>query len=200
MGTRNLTVVIQGGKPVVAQYGQWDGYPEGQGETIRSFLAEETGRAKFEAALKRCRFVTDQEVKDAYKEAGADGSGFVTMEVSERFQRSLPFINRDLGGSVLALIRESSGEVVLQDQYDFAADSLFCEWAYVVDLDQNTFEVYQGFNKEPLAETERFFPLEKLADGGYHPVKLVQSWFLDALPSKTEFLAEIKLALGEDDE
>lgn len=39
MGTRNLTVVINNGKPCIAQYGQWDGYPQGQGYTIFDFLS-----------------------------------------------------------------------------------------------------------------------------------------------------------------
>ena len=38
MGTRNLTCVIKDGKYRVAQYGQWDGYPEGQGMNILNFL------------------------------------------------------------------------------------------------------------------------------------------------------------------
>lgn len=33
MGTRNLTAVYLDGQYKVAQYGQWDGYPEGQGIT-----------------------------------------------------------------------------------------------------------------------------------------------------------------------
>ena len=31
MGTRNLTIVYYDGDYRVAQYGQWDGYPEGAG-------------------------------------------------------------------------------------------------------------------------------------------------------------------------
>ena len=38
MGTRNLTMVISQEKTKVAQYGQWDGYPEGQGVKILSIL------------------------------------------------------------------------------------------------------------------------------------------------------------------
>ena len=37
MGTRNLTCVVLDGKYVVSSYGQWDGYPSGQGKTILNF-------------------------------------------------------------------------------------------------------------------------------------------------------------------
>lgn len=33
-------------------------------------------------------------------------------------------------------------------QLEFANDSLFCEWAYVVDLDKEVFEVYGGSEKK----------------------------------------------------
>jgi hypothetical protein len=38
MGTRHLTMVVSNNETKVAQYGQWDGYPEGQGVTILTFL------------------------------------------------------------------------------------------------------------------------------------------------------------------
>lgn len=37
MGTRNLTMVMVDGVYKVAQYGQWDGYPSGQGITVFIF-------------------------------------------------------------------------------------------------------------------------------------------------------------------
>ena len=40
MGTRNLITVTLNKKKVVAQYGQWDGYPEGQGKTVHEFLSK----------------------------------------------------------------------------------------------------------------------------------------------------------------
>ena len=38
MGTRNLTAVFMDGEYKVAQYGQWDGYPSGQGVDILNIL------------------------------------------------------------------------------------------------------------------------------------------------------------------
>ena len=34
MGTRHLVAVIHKDEYKVAQYGQWDGYPSGQGDTV----------------------------------------------------------------------------------------------------------------------------------------------------------------------
>ena len=44
MGTRHLTCVVKDGDYKVAQYGQWDGYPSGQGIDILTFLREELNR------------------------------------------------------------------------------------------------------------------------------------------------------------
>ena len=46
--------------------------------------------------------------------------------------------------------------MLLQNTIDFAADSLFCEFVYVVDFDKNTYEIFEGFNKNFLDPNERF--------------------------------------------
>ena len=38
MGTRNLTIVHSNGEYKVAQYGHWDGYPEGLGVQLLEYL------------------------------------------------------------------------------------------------------------------------------------------------------------------
>ena len=57
MGTRNLTVVKYKDEYKIAQYGQWDGYPNGQGVTILSFLLKEGNIEKLKKALERVRFI-----------------------------------------------------------------------------------------------------------------------------------------------
>jgi len=38
MGTRHLICVVKGKEYIVAQYGQWDGYPTGQGIGVLNFF------------------------------------------------------------------------------------------------------------------------------------------------------------------
>ena len=62
MGTRNLTIVISDDKRKIAQYGQWDGYPSGQGVTALKFLRK-MDMTKFKAALDRCYWLIDEQLQ-----------------------------------------------------------------------------------------------------------------------------------------
>ena len=89
---------------------------------------------------------------------------------------------------------DSPPGLTLNDDINFAADSLFCEWAYVIDLDKSTFEAYVGFNKEPLSPDDRFyFLMDKIPKDyskQYYPIKLYPcaKWQLNKLPTTEEFL------------
>jgi len=205
MGTRNLTMVISKGETKVAQYGQWDGYPSGQGVTILKFLRTlGTDKAAKEELLKEhkesgwARDNAKQFLKlknlsiENFKESLDSISFFTEKEVDfiyEDFESTLekrPYLSRNIASEILWEI--SKGNVdKLVSQEKFAGDSLFCEWAYVVDLDKNTFEVYKGFNTKKIDETERFFYLQK-EDKEYKPVSLLQSYELNNLPTIEEFL------------
>lgn len=76
---------------------------------------------------------------------------------------------------------------------DWPGDSVWCEWGYLVDLDANTFEVYQGFQTRP--HKGRFADRPANERSGYYPVKLVASWPLDALPDDDEYA---RLGDGDD--
>lgn len=67
MGTRNLTIVKLDGEYKVAQYGQWDGYPGGQGLRCLSFLRLLMDPEKFKAAVRNCRFGTQEEIHAIWK-------------------------------------------------------------------------------------------------------------------------------------
>lgn len=205
MGTRHLTVVVVGGEHKVAQYGQWDGYPDGAGTTILAALkrAHAEDFEDFREKVRSTRFISDEEVQRRWKEAGADGSGMVSMEVSDAMKSKYPQLQRDMGYAVVDHLIDSPPGLELTDSISFVADSLFCEYAYVVDLDTNTFEVYKGFNQTPLDASDRFasyFSAEgqehRNPDDLYHPVRLWQSFDLSNLPEEEDFLA----ALSDEEE
>ncbi len=181
MGTRNLTCVYKNGEYKVAQYGQWDGYPEGQGITILRFLRN-VKMDEFNKAIDECRWITQEELDKINKD--------INNGILINWQKYYPELSRDTGGEILELITFKNKRI-LNNSIDFANDSLFCEWAYVIDLDSNTFEVYKGFNNEKLPETDRFYNAE-YNDKEYKPVKLIKTFSLDNLPTKEEFLMEFE--------
>lgn len=144
VGTRHLTVVVSGGTHRVAQYGQWDGYPGGQGMTVLNFCRAYLGTTKLRAAYARklakwVSFLDDQELERRYAQRGGSPNAPIHPELS-----------RDTGALILVQARTTRVPLGLQDNIDFAKDSLYCEWAYVVDLDLEVLEVYRGFNRTAL--------------------------------------------------
>jgi hypothetical protein len=194
MGTRNLTCVFHEGKYKVAKYGQWDGYLEGLGKGLLMFLKTDFEREKFLKGLATTRSLSEEEVKRCYIEAGAlPESTLVDMEVSDKFKKAHFSLDRDCSGAQLLKGIQDGQVTELFPNLEFAADSLFCEWCYVLDLDKNTFEIYQGFNKDPLDPSERFaflsYKCEKNSSGEtYHPVRLLKSYKLNRLPKLENFL------------
>lgn len=216
MGTRNMTFVWRNGKYDVAQYCQWDGYPEGQGCTTLRFVRDEMDREKFLAALDKCTDYDPEVVKERYQELADQMSikfnpndGLISHDLSKAFGRKWPQLHRDMGAEVLKAIQDAGGLELQRYEIEFAADSLFCEWAYVIDFDKNTLEAYKGFNLEPLDPSERFasLPLREVAkdwngceETQYYPVKLVHSWPLDGLPTDEEFCETLRPTDDEDEE
>lgn len=194
MGTRNLTVVVSGGAHRIAQYGQWDGYPGGVGTTVLGFCRTYLGTPKLRASYARklakwVSFLDDAALQLRYAQQGRSPNAPIHPELS-----------RDTGALILARARTTRVPLGLQDSIDFAADSLYCEWAYVVDLDLEVLEVYRGFNRTALSPEDRFAlrepgidPLATNAVAGasreFQPIRILAAWSLDDLPRQDEFLA-----------
>ena len=67
MGTRHMIAVVSDDKYRVAQYGQWDGYPSGQGVGVLGFLTNGNLEALKRNALK-CSFISNDEYKELTKD------------------------------------------------------------------------------------------------------------------------------------
>ena len=191
MGTRHLIAVQKDNEYKVAQYGQWDGYLSGQGDSILKFF-NENDLETFRNKVDNCFFGTQEQIDEAYAPY-TNGDGWMTMEQADAFKLTeFSHLSRDTGADILNVILKSNGPLMLIDQIDFAKDSLFCEYAYVIDLDKDILEVYQGFNTDPLPEGARFTGAAK-DDGDYQAVKLAASFPLGNLPENfDELQAEMR--------
>lgn len=184
MGTRNLICVVYDNEYKIAQYSQWDGYFSGQGKTIINFLRQDFNREAFIKNLDTVIYVPDEEVNALWKKMGADEQGFVGIDGDDKFLKTYPSLHRNCGAEILHLIQNNSG-VMHHKDLEFAGNGLFCEYCYVVNLDNNSLEVFTGFHKEPLGPEERFSFLNHLSENGYYPVKRLAIIHFSALSDKT---------------
>jgi hypothetical protein len=163
MGTRHLVQVIDKGEVRVAQYGQWDGYPSGQGITILNFLRNSDNLATLRERLPQVRWITENEANAVHAKFSERGDGMMSMDESVRFSRAYPELSRDTGGKILEVIATSPfTELPLVDNRDFITEP-DCEWAYTVRLDFDNLQVW--------------------TDG-----KVIAQFDLNNLPSDSEFL------------
>lgn len=194
MGTRHLICVHDNGEYKVAQYGQWDGYPEGQGIDVLNFLSQNDLNL-FRQKLNAVRFLgeRDKAFLEEYDKNAPKWLNDPDNRTSEQKRWFKTYITRDLGSDILTNIFNSEDkEILLKNSLNFSQDSVFCEWAYVIDFDKGAFEIYKGFNKEPLGPADRFYfnGQKDEDDSDYYPVVLVKSYLLNQLPSGEDFLKD----------
>lgn len=193
MGTRSLTAVFLDEEYKVAQYGQWDGFPEGQGMTALHFLREEMDEEKFKMALRNSSFIKPLEMRNICEKYGMDENGHIAPKNLDQIKKDHPEFDRRMGAEILGIVQSNPDGLKLDNSISFAANSLPCEWAWVIDFDAGVFEAYKGSNRDkPLSENDRFFFLNDQAEGDYYPVRKVAEWKLNDLPSDEDFLAAFK--------
>ena len=189
MGTRHVIAIVQNNEYKLAQYGQWDGYPSGQGVDILKFL-QDSNLDRFAEKVAKCSFLNDEEIEAVNAQA-------------EKDNKMPEHLSRDAGAKILQMIMDSDG-LKTHNCLDFVAQGLFCEWVYVVDLDKQTFEVYKGFQETPVPEDQRFasmnpdpakFVPEYKGQILYYPAHLVKTYSMHNLhplflPSKEDFLKD----------
>lgn len=196
MGTRHLVAVQVDGEYKVAQYGQWDGYPSGQGAGLLAWL-HDADLAYLKQQVANTSQITQEAYQAAWVECGANpDSDYVSMDVNEKFKEKYPHLSRDASWHALEEIYAQSPGLTMLNQIGFANDSLFCEWAYVIDFDKNTFEVFKGFNHTPLDTTDRFYN-GAAAGTEYYPVSKVAEFNLDNLPTVEEFVLQCEPDQGD---
>ncbi len=175
MGTRGCWGFYRQGRSAnKLTYNHMDSYPEFLGENVVNFI-KDTPVSLLNQIFDKIILV-DNETRPSDKEI---------MECSK-------YSNTDVSTGSLhdwyCLLREAQGEPNLYkedlrymiDNGEFIKDSLFCEWAYVINLDTNELEIYQGFRKKPNTRDNRYRIIKP--SNGYYACEMIISFPLSEIP------------------
>lgn len=154
MGTRHLTVVKCDGEYKIAQYGQWDGYPDGAGIEVLEFaylIQDPYNRNLFREKVRKLRFPTPEEAVKIADE----------LNQYRDWERRFPQYSRNTGAKILDLVLDGELSIV-GNSLDFAFDHVMCEYIWGIDLDRNVVGLYIGCDDKKTLEPEIVFPLDDL--------------------------------------
>jgi hypothetical protein len=123
MGTRHHQKVInKRGELKVSQYGQWDGYPDGQGFEILDYL-KQGNLDRYQEELDKLHLITDEESK--------------IVDADPKWQENYPYMGRDCGSKIHQMIED--GEVKFVQFIDDEEAKRWCQGFYTIDFQQNKF-------------------------------------------------------------
>lgn len=156
-------------------YNHSDSYPECLGYDL---LRELRGFDRILLPDKARAVVLVDGAVPATDEQIAECSQWRNLEVSKKQAWEWYCLLREAQGSFEPWL--IGGLKYMIDSHKFLADSLMCEWAYIVNCDENVFEVYRGFNKDP-GEVGRYAALRDEIGDEYCGVRLIQALPLSML-------------------
>lgn len=145
MGTRNLFTIIKDNKTVLAKYNQWDGYLDGQGRDLAEFITNDLSFESLYNGITRIKLLdeNDSKVDAIYNELN------MTRHDDNSRKKLFPLITRDTNiKDQLRAISIGVGDLFSVDASDFVNDGLFCEYAYELNLDDNTVSVFKSGTKK----------------------------------------------------
>lgn len=139
MGTRHLqSVITKEGELKIQLYGQWDGYPSGQGVEILNYLR--TGDLnKYQENLKNIPQINEAQIKE--------------VEADEYWKKTYPYLSRDCGSDVHQMIED--GIVKFTHLMDMKEAEEWCEGFYVIDFSKNIFS-------SKFHDSEKTYPIDSL--------------------------------------
>lgn len=190
MGTRGAIGWRKDGVEKIA-YNHFDSYPEELGVDMLKYACRpvEALTADFNDTEMIDDEVppTDEQIERCHEHES------VNLDVSEGKDTDWYCLLRDVQGK----LQETAEVGFMIDYSAFLEDSLFCEWAYIVNLDTKKLEVYRGFQKgKPgegrYAELICAYSQETYKEGEkYYGVGLLKEYDLAALPEATEMVKEL---------
>lgn len=168
MGTRGAYGFRIDGKDKLT-YNHLDSYPTGLGVAIAKGLKQLLSRNKRNLAedVRAIRLVSrDDEPTEEDKHMLQQ---YANLSVSSGSTNNWYCLLREMQSNIEAHVECG----IMIDSNEFVYDSLFCEWAYVVNIDTRVLEIYRGFNKDSTANG-RYANRHRERLGDYFGIRLIE--------------------------
>jgi hypothetical protein len=173
MGTRGVIGLYKDGKTKVT-YNHYDSYPSYLGVNFLNDIKEYTEEEISEAFD---RIIMVDKDKKPTKEQIKQCKKFCDLSVSSQSETDWYCLLRNAQGNIKAWL---DGEIdYMIDSQDFLKDSLFCEWGYIVNLDERVLEVWTGFSQ---GITKNRYMIDRVDDRGFGNCVLIKKYPLFDLP------------------
>jgi len=125
MGTRHKqTVIDRDGNMKIAQYGQWDGYPSGQGVDILNYL-KSGDLDKYQQNLINIPEITQEQIDE--------------VNQNDKWDIDYPYLSRNCGSDIHQMIENGSVKFVSFIPEEEARK--WCEGFYTINFKDSTFTV-----------------------------------------------------------
>lgn len=211
MGTRGAIGFVVNGEEKVS-YNHMDSYPSYLGKNLLKDLTTITDLDVLHENVRRISMVDAYDVPDLSPEEIENLKEFTNTSVGQG--NDWYSILREVQGSIQPYYRQENPLRYMTDSKSFLYDSLFCEFAYIVNLDTNMVEFYRGFNHNLNAPGRYACPPELKAElnsvatnkpsGDYYGVALVCEAPIEAFMNATDnqidiFINKIEKYMNEYD-
>lgn len=169
MGTRGLYGIRKNGRDK-ATYNHWDSYPDYLGREVAKFCASRT-LEELNTLFDNIELVDEMSQPTEDQKKRCVDAGWYDGSVSEQSTDDWYCLLRKLQGNFDELRKFTSGEekIYMNDGISFIRNSLFCEYAYIINLDTGKLEFYVGF-QHGAQHGNRYG--EEPKDNGYYPCRL----------------------------
>lgn len=149
MGTRGA-VGFRTNKQDKITYNHFDSYPSGLGQDVLDFIRRHSLEEIKTAAqniqlIQKNSIPTEEQIRECMP--------WTNLSVSNQSTSDWYCLLREAQGNLDAYI---DGLKYMTDNQSFLLDSLFCEYAYIINVDTNQLEFYSGFNKKSRERKGRY--------------------------------------------
>jgi hypothetical protein len=162
------------------QYNHFDSYPSYLGLEILTYL-QQSNFSDIKKVAERIILVNEEDTPSI--EQIKECKPWTTLNIEEQNNADWYCLLQDTQGSLQSF---SEGLKYMNNSKYFLLNSLSCEYAYIINVDDQVLEYYCGFNKKSRNRKGRYASLQPKYATEYYGVVLLKKYSLDTLFNATD--------------